>query len=171
MKLIEATNNDGIIDFSKRLFVDCIKYLKTSFDLQIPNLYLTFMNHKDYTKKCDELDLSLGKRPRTLAILVGDYLGNPPTVYVDFEKTFSFFNKTGKPINFLINLITSYLEELVHSNDPFKSEIEIHDILCDVFEGFTEVKLTEEVKEHRLNYARKVGEKNLGDENSHEEKK
>lgn len=156
IKLLKSKDKDGIITFSKKVFEDCVKYLKTSFDFQIPNLYLNLMNHKDYTKLCDDLDLLLGKRPKTLAILVGDYSGNPPTVYVDFEKTFSFFKKTGKPINFLINLIASYLEELVHSNDTSKSEIEIHDILCDVFEGFTEVKLTKEVKEHRLNYARKI---------------
>jgi len=116
------------------------------------------MNHRAYTKLCDDLDLLLGKRPKTLAILVGDYLGNPPTIYLDFEKTFSFFNKTGEPINFLVNLVASYIEELIHSADPSKSETEIQQIVCDAFDGFAEVKLTDEIKEQRLNYAKKVDE-------------
>jgi hypothetical protein len=160
-KLIETGDNEGIIAFSNEVFADCIEYLKSSFELEIPNLYLILMNHKDYTKLCDELDLLLGKRPRTLAILVGDYLGNPPTVYVDFEKQFSFFEETGKPINFLINLTASYLEELVHSADPSKSETEIHATICDALEGFAEVKLTEEIKKNRLEYAEKVDGKKI----------
>lgn len=156
IKLIRAKDNNEIIVLSKKIFTDCIHYLKMSFKLKIPNLYLNLMNHEDYTKLCDKLDLLLGKRPRTLAILVGDYLGNPPTVYVDFERHFSFFERTGKPINFLVNLIASYVEELIHSADSSKSETEIQKIVCDALEGFAEVKLTEEIKKQRLNYAKKV---------------
>jgi len=156
IKLIEAKDDDGIIVISERIFTDCIHYLKTSFKLKIPNLYLNLMNHRDYAKLCDSLDLLLGEIPRTNAIIVGNKLGTPPEVCIDFEKHYSFFLSTGKPINFVINLIARYIEELIHSVDFSKSETEIQKIACDAFEGFAEVKLTEEIKEQRLNYAKKV---------------
>lgn len=160
IKLIETKNNDEILSFSEKVFADCINYLKTSFNLEIPNLYLNLMNHEDYTELCDRLDLLLGKIPRTNAIIVYRF-GRTPEVCVDFEKNFSFFLSTGKPINFLVNLIASYLEELIHSNDFSKSETEIHQIVCNAFEDFTEVKLTEEIKKQRFEYAKKVDNKKI----------
>ena len=158
IKLIKTKDNDGIISFSEKVFADCIKYLKTSFNLKIPNLYLNLMNHKDYTELCDRMDLLLGKIPRTNAIIAYRF-GMTPEVCVDFEKHFSFFLSTGKPINFLVNLIASYLEELIHSANFSKSETEIQQIVCDAFEDFTEVKLNEEIKKQRFEYAKKVDNK------------
>ena len=154
--LIKTKDDNGIKALSKRIFTDCINYLKTSFDLKIPDLYLGLLNHRRYTELCDKIDLVLGKRPRTYAIILGDNLGSQPEVYIDFEKHYSFYLSTGKPINFLINLIASYTEEIIHSADPSKLETEIHQIVCDALEGFAEIKLTEDVKEQRLSYAKKA---------------
>jgi len=155
IKLIKANDNKGIIAFSSRLFSDCIHYLTTSFKLKIPILHLNLMTPSDYTKLCDILESSSGKRPRTDAIIVHNKSGVPPEVCVDFEHHFSYFNSTGKPVNFLINLIASYMEELVHSSDLSKSETEINSLLCDAIEGFTETKLADAVKEERLKHAKK----------------
>jgi hypothetical protein len=160
IKLIKTEDDDGILSFSEKVFTDCINYLQTSFNMKIPNLYLTLMNHKDYTELCDRLDLLLGKIPRTNAIIVYR-VGRAPEVCVDFEKHFSFFISTRMPVNFLVNLIASYLEELIHSADFSKTETEIHQFVCDAFEDFAEVKLTEKIKRQRFEYAKKVDNKKL----------
>lgn len=158
--LLKATDNDGIVTLSHKIFADCANYLNSSLNLKIPELNLNLMNHKDYTELCDRLDLLLGKIPRTLAIIVHKF-GKKPEVCVDFETHFAFFTSTGKPVIFLINLIANYIEELVHSANPFKSETEIHQTVCDALEGFAEIKLTEEIKKKRLEYAKEVdGNKN-----------
>lgn len=159
--LIKANDDDGIISLSYRIFADCANYLISSFNLKIPELHLNLLNHESYTKLSDEWDLLLGKIPRRCAFIAGDRFGSPPEIYVDFEKLFSIFNSTGQPINFLINLIACYVEELVHSADPSKSETEIHQTVCDALEGFAEVKLTEEIKKNRLEYAREVDGKKI----------
>jgi hypothetical protein len=157
--LLNVNDNDGIVVFSNTIFQDCVNYLVASHNLKIPELYLNLMNHKDYTNLCNNLDLLLGKIPRTLAIYVGNTLGFSPEVCVDFETTFSFFTSTKMPINFLINLIVSYIEELVHAANPYKSETEIHQTTCEAIEGFTEVKLSEDIKKKRLEYAKLVDSK------------
>lgn len=65
------------------------------------------------------------------------------------------------PINFLINLIDCYVEELIHAADPSKSETEIHQTVCEAIEGFAEIKLTEEIKKNRLEYAKEVDSKKI----------
>jgi len=156
--LIKANNKDGIIVLSNRIFTDCANYLISSFNLKIPELHLNLLNHESYTKLFDKWDSLLGKIPRRYAFIVGDRFGSPPEIYVDFE---AIFNSTGQPINFLINLIACYVEELVHSADPSKSETEIHQTVCDALEGFAEVKLTEEIKKNRLEYAEEVDGKKI----------
>lgn len=155
IKLLELEDNSGIVVFSNKIFKDCVNYLEKSFNLKIPNLYLNLMNHRAYTELCDKMDLLLGKIPRNTAIIYGNKLGDPPEICVDFEKHSIFF-LTGQPINFLVNLIADYLEELIHSADSSKSETEIHQTVCDAFEGFTKVKLTDEIKKNRLDYSEKV---------------
>ena len=163
--LLKIKDNEGIIDFSERIFwKDCKSYLESSFKLKIPKLFLNLLNHRAYTDLCGKLDWLIEGKPRTNAIIYGNKSGGPPNISIDFEKHFSFFESTGKPINFLINLIVSYIEELIHSADISKSETDIHQITCDAFEGFAEVKLTDEIKKNRLNYSKKVDEtKNSGD--------
>lgn len=112
-------------------------------------MYLNIINHKAYTKLCDELDAKLGPIPRTKAIIVGDDFGSPPQICVDFQSHF-----TGKPIEFIANLSISYIEELIHSSDPTKTETQIHEDVYSAIEGFLEIKLPESVKLAKLEYAK-----------------
>jgi hypothetical protein len=150
--LLKAQDNEEIIAFSQRIFSDCMEYLKTTLNASFPNLVLNLINHKEYTELCDRLDTLLGAIPRTKAFI----LCSGPIAYVciDFQSHF----KKGKPIEFVVNLCTSYIEELIHSANPLKSETQIHGVVCSAIEGFLEIKLPNCVKEERLKYAKTCDE-------------
>lgn len=146
--LLKTQDKEGIIAFSQKIFSDCMEYLKTTLNVSFPNLVLNIINHKEYTELCNRLDMLLGVRPRTKAIIVGS--GHSiANVYIDFERHFK-----GKPSEFIVNLCTSYIEELIHSASPLKSETQIHEVVCSAIEGFIEIKLPDFVKEERLKYAK-----------------
>ena len=63
-------------------------------------------------------------------------------------------------VDFLINLCSSFIEELVHVTYPTRSETQIQDIVSSMLEGFIEVKLPDEVKEARLKNSKKYDESN-----------
>ena len=113
------------------------------------------MDTKNYTNLCDKLNWLVNGKPRTNALIYCIKIGDPPEICLDFQTHFSFFQSTGKPVNFLINLIVSYIEELIHSADPSKTEIDIQQVTCDAIDSFAEVKLTAEIKENRLNKVKK----------------
>ena len=129
--------------------------MESSFDLTIPTVALQLMPHKEYNDLCDEQDLIHGKIPRHSAITICK-VGFPPIVCINFQMMLGYLISTGKIIDFLVSLIANYMEELIHCVDFSKSEMEIHKITCEAIETFGEIELTDEVKEYRLNYSRKV---------------
>lgn len=149
--LLKAHDEEGTVAFSPRIFSDCMDYLKTTLNAGFPNLVLNLINHKKYTELCDRLDMLFGVIPRTKAIIVGS--GPIAHVCIDFQNHFK-----GKPNEFIVNLCTSYIEELIHSVSPLKSETQIHEVVCSAIEGFLEVKLPNCVKEERLKYAKTCDE-------------
>lgn len=150
--LLKTQDNEGIIALSQKIFSDCMEYLETTLNVSFPNLVLNLINHKEYTELCNGLDKSFGVKPRTKAIIVGS--GNSiANVHIDFESHFK-----GKPSEFIVNLCISYVEELIHSANPLKSETQIHEVVCSAIEGFIEIKLPDCVKEERLNYAKTCDE-------------
>jgi len=149
--LLKAHDEEGIIAFSQRIFSDCMDYLKTTLNASFPNLALNLINHKEYTELCDRLDMLFGVIPRTKAIIVGS--GPIAHVCIDFQSHFK-----GKPNESIVNLCTSYIEELIHSASPLESETQIHEVVCSAIEGFLEVKLPNCVKEERLKYAKTCDE-------------
>lgn len=160
--LLKAQDNEGIIAFSQRVFSDCMEYLKTTLNASFPNLVLNLINHKEYTELCDRLDMLFGVIPRRKAFILGS--GPIAHVCIDFQSHFK-----GKPIEFVVNLCTNYIEELIHSANPLKSETQIHEVVCSGIEGFLEIKLPNCVKEERLKYAKTCDEIKHGKQQSTEE--
>ena len=120
------------------------KVLRVAF----PDIRLTIIyKAEEYAELCKKLDKKFGPKPCRKAVIVGS--GSKAVIYIDFQRHFK-----GKPIDFVANLSASYLEELVHSTHPNKSETEIHELACLVIEGFLEIKLPDNVKQERLKRAR-----------------
>jgi len=149
--ILKAQDKEGIITFSQRIFSDCMEYLKTTLNISFPNLVLNLINHKEYTELFDRLDMLFGFIPRTKAIIFR--LGSIVNVCIDFDSHFK-----GKPSQFIANLCVSYIEELIHSANPLKSETQIQEVVCSAIEGFLEIKLPDCVKEERLKYAKTCDE-------------
>lgn len=147
--LMKANDNKGIIAFSEGIFFDCIEYLKATFKLNIPNLCLNLINHKDFSELADKADAVFGAIPRHGAMIIG-HPNSPPDVFIDFQRYFE--NK--KPIEFIANICTAYIEELIHASNPILTETQIQEIVCSAIEGFLEIKLPNSLKQYRLNYAK-----------------
>lgn len=135
--------------FMEKVFKDCMHYLKKVLGVTFPDIRLNiYYKPKEYAELCKKLDERFGQlKPYSRAVIVGK--GSKAVILIDFQG-----HSPTKPINFVTSLSTSYLEELVHSVYPNKSETEIHELVCSVVEGFLEIKLPEAVKKERLKRGR-----------------
>ena len=134
-------------DFILRIFKDCRVYLKNELGASFPDIQLTFFYNKDeYIKRLKELDLSFG-RTRLYTMAQTFNLGAGYNIYISIQDHFKG--------DFVVNLCVSFIEELIHIIDHKKSEMQIHDTVCSMLEGFLEVKLSEEIKNERLRYSKK----------------
>ena len=95
------------------------------------------------------MDAIFGAIPRHRAMIVGDRLGSPPQIYIDFQNHIEGY----RPAETIVNLCASYMEELIHASDPNKNETQIQDIVCSAIEGFLEIKLPDALKQYRLDYS------------------
>lgn len=136
--------------FMCKVFEDCINYLKKVLGVAFPNVgVVIYYKPKEYAEFLKKLDEMSGRpKPYRKATIVGK--GSKAVMHIDFQRHF----KNKKPIDFIANLSVTYLEELVHYTDPRKSEMEIHELVCSVVEGFLEIKLPDNVKQERLKRGR-----------------
>lgn len=147
-KPLKQTDTENLELFMCRVFDDCMVFLKRALGVAFPNITLTIIyKAEEYADLCKALNKMFGPKPYSKAVIVGS--GSGATIYIDFEGHFK-----RKPIDFIANICVSYLEELVHSAHPKKSETEIQELVCSVVEGFLEIKLPDKVKKERLRQAR-----------------
>jgi hypothetical protein len=161
-KILSTILNEKSVDvtklqeFMKRIFDDCMDYLKKSVHLNFPVnamvLKIVF-NKEEYAAIFRKYDRICGARPFTKAFCIIDR--GTAWIYIDFQS--HFFISSGT--DFIANLTMSYLEELVHvAFFPNPSESDIHELLCSAIEGFLEITLPNIAKEARLDYAHKCDE-------------
>jgi hypothetical protein len=154
-KIKNVPNSSGQTQFEIfmcQIFRDCKIYLNKELGVSFPNILLIFIyNEDEYAELVKKLNSITGKRPYSKAILFGSR--REPKIYINVQD-----HRNGKPINFIINLCVSFIEELVHIIDLSKSEQQIHDLVCSMLEGFLETKLPENVKQARLRYAKEFDE-------------
>src|SRR3990170_5781153 len=132
--LLETNDKKGFMAFLERVFLECKEYLKENLNVSFPELDLNILDHKDYTELCDKLD-SLCFIPRTKAFIYR--LGSPVLhICIDLQS-----HLIDSPSTSIATFCASYIEELIHSADPQKSETEISETLCSAIEGFLEIKL------------------------------
>lgn len=146
--ILKRKDVSSLEHFMGKVFKDCMDYLRKILRVNFPELTLKIIyKEKEYAQLCNKLDKEFGPKPRTKAVIVGS--GSEAVINIDFQGHFK-----STPIDFIANLSVSYLEELVHSTYPHKSETEIHELVCSVVEGFLEIKLPNSVKKERLRRAR-----------------
>jgi hypothetical protein len=151
-QIIKEKNAKRLEQFMMKVLNDCLKYLREKFNLSFPNMQVQIIyNQKEYAELLTKLDERFGARPYTKAVCVSNKYAS--CFYINFLDHFK-----GKPSEFVVNLCLSYIEELIHSAYPSKSETQIHEITCSAVEGFIEMKLPDNLKEARLKYAQEFDE-------------
>jgi hypothetical protein len=142
-------------DFMSRLFRDCQVYLNGKLGACFPDIRLTFYyNTSDFLELEKKLDLIFGVTPHRQAVVYK--LAGEIHIGIDVHD-----HLIGNEESFVANLCTSYIEELVHIIEPRKSEVDIHEIVCSMIEGFHEMPLTEEIKKERLRIAKEIDESKI----------
>ena len=148
LMILEQKDVVGLERFLQKIFEDCISYLKEVLRVAFPYVgVVIYYKPKEYAEFLKKLDEMLGPKPYTRAVIVG--YGSKAVIHIDFQG-----HSPTKPIDFIVKLSTSYVEELVHYTYPSKSETEIHELVCSVVEGFLEIKLPDNFKQERLKRAR-----------------
>lgn len=145
---LKASNFSEIEPFEAfmfRILKDCEIYLGKELGANFPSMQLTYYYNKDeYIKMSKKLDLIFGTRPYTIAQAFN--LGSGVNIIISIQDCLKG--------NFVANLCISFIEELIHIMDSTKSELQIHDIVCSMLEGFLEVKIPENIKNERLRYSK-----------------
>ena len=135
---------DQLVTFMGAVFTDTMEYLEKEQRFKFPKITLTYYYRQDeYNDLVKRLGKSFGKKPIRRAMVMRRDEGID--VYINVLDHWS-----DTSFDFIINLCSSFIEELVHVIYPMRSESEIQDIVCSMLEGFIEVKLPDEVKEARL---------------------
>jgi len=136
--------------FILRIFKDCKVYLSKKLGASFPDILLTFFYNKDeYSKRLSDLDMFFGQsRPYTNTITFN--LGTGVNIYINIQDHLEG--------DLIVNLCSSFIEELIHIIDPTKSETQIHNTVCFMLEGFLEMKLSESIKNERLRYSKECDE-------------
>ena len=146
-KKIDTPNQ--LVTFMGSIFTDALEYLNKEQKFEFPEIKLTYYYRQDeYKDLIKRLSESFGKKPYRRAIVMRTDEG--ANIYINVIDHWS-----DTPVDFIINLCSSFIEELVHI-----IYIQIQDIVCTMLEGFIEVRLPEKVKEARLRNSKKYDELN-----------
>ena len=147
--LEKAQNMEKMLVFANRLFDDCSEYLKKTYNLQLPKAHLYLVNHKVFSEKADKIDAMCGAIPRHRAMTVFTRF-SPPKIYIDFQSHI----EGHQPVESVVSLCMDYIEELIHTSDPTKNEIQIHNDVCLAIEDFLKIKIPDSLKQYRIEYAK-----------------
>jgi len=143
-----------LVTFMGSVFTDALEYLEKEQKFIFPEIKLTYYYRQDeYDDLIRRLGENFGKKPYRRAMVVR--ANEEINVYINVMDHWS-----DTSVDFLINLCSSFIEELVHVTYPTRSETQIQDIVSSMLEGFIEVKLPDEVKEARLKNSKKYDESN-----------
>jgi hypothetical protein len=138
--------------FMNTIFRDAEIYLKKELGVIFPNFWLYYFSQQyEYDDLIKSLDGILGKKPYTKAMVVSS--PNGIEVYVNLLD-----HRGNKPADFIVNLCTTFIEELIHIAFPMITETQVHDIVCAMVEGFIEINLPDDVKEWRLKHSKEFDE-------------
>jgi hypothetical protein len=136
-------------EFLGAILRDCQIYLNKQLGAEFPNFTLIFVYNKDqFDEWLKKLEKIFGKTPYSRATIFKLRYENP-IMLINVQD-----HLVGKPMQFIIDISISFIEELVHLADSEKSETEIHDLVCSMIEGFLEMRLPESVKQERLRIAK-----------------
>ena len=143
---------DQLVTFMGTIFTDTMEYLEKEQKFKFPEIKLTYYyRQEEYDDLIRRLGKSFEKKPYRRAMVMRTNEGI--NVYINVMDHWS-----DTSVDFLINLCSSFIEELVHVIYPIRSETQIQDIVCTMLEGFLEVKLPDEVKEARLKNSKEYDE-------------
>lgn len=152
-KVPEAIDKKEIMQFFQNAFRECLDFICLNEDiplLPIISIRLVFLQerfNKELEKKMKTSILrEEAKKPElTRAFVVGTKFSK--MIYINLESfiellKFSF-------LSFIMNLIDTYIHEIVHVAFPEKSEQETYELQCVFLEHFLGIKLPEEKKNYK----------------------
>jgi hypothetical protein len=144
--------SDQLVIFMGTVFTDTLDYLDREQKFTFPEIRLSYYyRQEEWDDLIRKLEECFGKKPDRRAMVVRTSEGIDLYINVLDHWSDAF-------VDFIINLCSSFIEELVHVIYPLSSETQIQKIVCTMLEGFIEVKLPDEVKEARLKNSKKYDE-------------
>lgn len=160
-KVVKASKAQ-ILSFLNSIFIECLEFVKQNTDIAFfPAITLKLVHTHERFKREEQRESKkatskeVAKAPAT-AFVVGNRF--KVRIYIDLE---SFINllKFGYP-TFIMNLVETYIHEILHIGYPQKDEQEIHDLECPLIETFLGIELPKEIKNLKVSdyYFKKVPE-------------
>jgi len=148
--ILKQKDDSGLERFMKRIFGDCVNYLEKVLGFYFPrNIIVEIIYDADrYAKLKKKYEKKFGRKVSNKAFIAG--FSHYDVIYINFQSHFE-----GKTIaNFIVDLCLTFIEELVHSIHPNKSNTEIIELVRSTIEGLLEIKLTDDSKQEYLEQAR-----------------
>jgi len=137
-----------ILSFLQNIFLECLEFVNQNTDIvYLPAITLKFVHtHEQF--KTEEQRESVKASSKEVAKLpaMAFVVGNRFRVrmYIDLENYINLL-KFGYP-TFILNLVTTYIHEILHMGFPQKYEQEIYNLQCPLIEAFLGIDLSREMK-------------------------
>jgi hypothetical protein len=149
----DAVKNDAtnFVPRMKKVFVECWRFFTQKEDITcLPQILLKLVSSHDEFMKAEQRESkkAISKEDAKLqahAFSVGNRF--QVRIYVDLEFLIGLL-KYGYP-TFVLNLVTIYVHEMLHTAFPQKYEQEIHDLECSLVESFLGFEVPKEFKNLR----------------------
>jgi hypothetical protein len=144
----EYSTKSDLESFMWRVFDDCMNYLKEVLGATFPNIMVNAIyKEEEWAELQKKVERVFGPQPYSMAMIIGSGPNAIINIYVPDHYT-------GNALSFIVNLCSSYFEELIHSINPEKTETETQEPVWSAIEGFLEIKLSDESKKEGLRRAK-----------------
>jgi len=150
-----------ILPYLYGIFVDCWDYMKQNPNIQyLPQITLKLVpTHGEFKKvEQEEGKKAVSKEDakyESTAFVVGNRFA--ARIYVDLQKFIDLSSHFGGP-TFVLNIVETYVHEILHIAFPEEYEQEIHDMQCSLLDEFLGIRLQHETRNVKVSdyYSKKA---------------
>lgn len=161
-KVMKSGKAETLLSFLNDVFLECLEHIKQNVNIMyLPSITLSLVpRHEQFVKEEQlaskrAISREVVKAPVT-AFVVGNMLKQH--LYVDLQAFIDQLHH-GYP-TFIINLVETYIHEILHIAFSNRKEQEIYDLHCSMTEAFLGIELPEEIKNLKASdyYSEKASE-------------
>ena len=159
--VLKSNKAETIITYLTEIFTDCLKHTQQNLEALYPSITLSFFPSHEQFRIEEKRDSNRAITREPAKIQAYAYVRHSKLqarICLDLEYFVELLHHGAG--TFAINLVETYVHEILHIVFPEKKEQKIHDLQCPLVEKFLGIELPKEIKKLRASdyYSRQKSE-------------